>query len=66
MYVKQSALKVIAKQQAAGTHSFTSMYGLRACTAFGLFIASRVSADSKLASGNGQSCLWLESIWSQC
>ena len=28
IYVEESALKVTASKQAAGTHSFTSMYGL--------------------------------------
>jgi hypothetical protein len=58
---KESALTVTAKQQAAGTDSFTGVYDLHAYTAFGLFIASRVSADSKLAYGSSQSCLWFES-----
>ena len=35
------------------------MYGLRLHTAFGLLIASRISANSRLASGDSQSCLWL-------
>ena len=60
--VKESALKATAKQQAAGTSIFTSMYVLHAYTASGLYMfnASIVFTDSKSASSNGQSCLWLE------
>jgi hypothetical protein len=42
-------------QQATGTHSFTTMYGLRSYKACGLIIARRVSANSRLASG--ESCV---------
>jgi len=59
IYVEESALKVTATQQAAGTHSFSSMYGLRSYQAFGLIIARRVSANSRLASDDSQCCLWL-------
>ena len=62
MCVKESALNVTTKQQAAGTPIFTSMYILHAYTTLGLYMctASIVSTDSKLASSRSQSCLWLE------
>ena len=48
IYVEESALKVTATQQPAGTHSFTSMYGLRSYQAFGLIIARRVLSNMLL------------------
>ena len=44
----------VRAQQATGTHSFTTMYGLRSYTACGLIIAGRVSANSRLAFGGSQ------------
>ena len=62
MCVKESALNITTKQQAADTPIFTSMYVLHAYTTLGLYMctASIVSTDSKLASSRSQSCLWLD------
>ena len=54
-------LKVKVIPQQPGTPIFTSMYVLHAYTLrLYMFSASIVSTDSKLASSNSQSYLWLE------
>ena len=62
LFASHSTISMHIRQRgctAGNCKTASSRYIQQVYTAFGLFIASRVHADSQLVSGNSQSCLWL-------